>query len=187
MQYMPPPPDRGESVAGYSDKQIIQVLVNSANNGREFELEDIVLAKTITLKGYTLFMNLGSAGTMGDFGLGLINDNIGKSHYVDTKGTIYVDIDWLKVNSVEGIQRHNMIALPWQWNDGASQDFMTNNMVLEYNLPLPTSTSIRKRFRPSVYYRDAAGVFNRLPLPAPHNQDFQLILYFEITHDHVFR
>ncbi len=181
---MPPPPDRGETISGYSDKQIIQVIINSANNGREFELEEMVLAKSITLKGYTLYTNLGNAGMMGDFGLGLIDDVVGKSHYVDTKGSLYIEIDWLKVNSVEGIQRHNMLAIPWQWVDGAAN---IDNMLIDYNLPLPTSTSIRKRFRPSVYYRDAAGVFNRLPLPAPHNQDFQLVLYFEITHDHVFR
>lgn len=164
------------------DKQLVQIVINNGNNGSDFELEDIILAKEIKIKGYSFYNELLPAGDPNDmFGV-VINPNLGVATYAGTKGSIYVSMEWLKINSVEGSSRHNMLSLPWKWN---GLDYVTDNMNIDLHLPLPTSTSLRKRFRATVYYRDAAGNF--FPFPTPGGVNFQLTLYVEVNHDHVFR
>lgn len=179
------------------DHQLIQIVIDETTNGGEFEFADIILTTDIILKGYSLYSDLGStAGGIPLDDLFLVPDpNLPTPDdllYANTRGHLYVQIEWLKCISVESkTERNNMIAIPWDYTKGLS--YITQNLAMDLRFTLPSATSMRKRFKATVLYQDTANstaavkVYKPMPLRTVAPDKFKLFLYFEAKHDHIFR
>ncbi len=158
--------DRAKGVEPLNDRHLYQITIDDSSNGMEFTFKEPILCKAIKLKGYSL-------ATWG----------VNEPEYKLCRGTVDLEIDWLKVDAVEtpsgvSVQTDNL-RLPWEWST-----YVTSNLSMDFNLALPTSTAMRKRFRCLLRRQITLG---GPYLPLPSTQPFRLILYFEVVHDHIFR
>ena len=140
--------------APLEDRQLIQITIDNETNGKEFQFSDEILAKEIILKGYTYYY-----------------DSLQVGEYKAMRGTVDVEIDWLKVTGV-------------QLTRGFSPDPKFEiRLPYEFRLALPAQTSMRRRFKATAKWYDGV-TYGVLPY---HTENFRLVLYLEVVHDHVFR
>jgi hypothetical protein len=160
------------------DKEIIQIVIDSERNGTEFEFRQDILAKEITLKGYSFWSSL----TL---------DNV----YRASRGHFALDIEWLKI---EGISKYNTgetrpttkILLPWNCGLQPSAFYqntvITSNLNMNYTIPLPSQTFMRKRFKVTVLNDSTWAGLGEYHLNDEGGSSFtfRLVLHIEVTHTH---
>lgn len=164
-------------VTPLEDREIIQIVIDSERNGTEFEFRQDILAKEITLKGYSMWTNVTNSNT-----------------YLASRGHFALDIEWLKV---EGIAKFNTgenrqtkkILLPFncgqQYSNFLATPWVTSNLNMNYSIPLPSQTYMRKRFKVTVLNDANNWGLGEYPLQQDEvGFTFRLVLHIEVTHTH---
>ncbi len=156
------------------DKQLISIVIDSNSNGTEYEFQENILAKQFIFKGYSFYSTL----------IDPISYSVNRGHFT-------LSIEWLKTNGItkfnNGLTRElNNLMLPFHcgqsYKENFSTPYVTSNLNMNFNITLPSQTSMRKRFKATVLSDSAQFGEEKLDNLI---DGFRLVIYIEVVHTHI--